>query len=501
MKPSLLSIAAALVLLTPACGPLQNVLDEANEEADAFAASLAVEQADLALETFDLIGLDEETESNGEGENDPAALAPPGSLDGALAAAPGDGGLNVEKEYYGCDTAPCRVKTASASRTLNDHRDNPLGTHAWKTTFHYHSAITDAMAGGEGDLDLTSAGPAYVRADYTITHTFARASEDSDLPLDDTAVVTTGYRVWSTHRGEWYVVDAGSSTTGFPARPDGRVNVTAVDAGRLFAAPDTTDTSGHASRVVTFSDGTTDSIVRTLAYDVTADTLSGGWDHAGRLGFHGVGAFAFDLQGTPLCRLDDTGTVSIDRDFPDSLTLATAPVSEAVEIVKDGLTTSLDGTLTLRDGTVLTRSLTRTQESPLACDAMPRVEARVFHLSGTTYRGHTIDLQEVRSSGAASVNGERTLADGGKALVRAVYSQGVLNLRTLRFGNDGNPQAGLQIVLHPNGDGFGRLVVLRPGAKPIRRNLIIENRRVQVLDEAGNPVDDAHASHAEEQED
>ncbi len=499
MNKSLWTTAGLALLLgtTTGCGELvANLYEQIEAHLQQEASELALQQAELAMEAFDQLELssivelaDDQFSTGGDAPSAPA-FSPQSLLalaEGPVEDADGDGygDAAVEVETYACDVTPCRISSVTATREIRTRNGEVIGSVTHQAAFQYYSSLVAALDGEDGDLNITPPGHAYVRADYTITRALPDAGVELAIGFGDSSVVTSGHRVWSTHPGEWYVRDELHETTGLPIREGGRY-VSASRFERSFAVPVTTDTEGDSTRTLTFADGSTDSVRRNAAYEVTTGTLTGDWSHTGRAGFVGLGDFEIATNGTPLCRLDDEGAVNIERTFGHPETHATTPVTETVSLVQNGTVTTIDGELTLLDGSTLTKSLTRTQTLPADCDSRGK-GVRAFDLKGTTYAGSTIDLQEVHNLGSVAFRGERTLPTGEVERIAGVASQGVMNLRVVRLDAAGRRVLASHIVLQPNGDGQGRLAAWREGHRLIRQIVILDGK-VSLADETGLPV-------------
>lgn len=480
MKRLLLATAAAAALA--ACGDLKDAVQDRLNAKAADIQEAAVEQSAYAADAYEAAAAGDDADAYLE-EDDTGVSAfggpqvgPGGAPGDLLAAAPGapqagnpDVTVTVVRYDCGLSESLCRPQSITATGDLKNRRGEIVGSVSATSSFNYYSALGDALAGGAGDKDTAVlARDSYVRAGFTVTRTM------KDRQGNDVTLTTAGHRVWSTIAGEWYVVDAAYETTGFPSRDDGRPAVSSTTFSRSFAVPDTTATSGRSERTVTFADGATDNTVRYATYDRASGHMTGTWLHTGPRGFRGEGEFDVDLNGTPFCRLDDSGTISVDRTFGEAVTRV---VSEHVDIVRDGTVTTIDGTLTAADGATRTKSLTRTQVKPTDCSQDGA--AREYTLEGTTYRGAEISLDVKTSPGSLVIDGSRTLKNGNVETVHVVRSEGVMNIDGDLTDANGQPLGSMHIVVHPDGSGKGTITrILADGTKVTRDFEIVKGRPV-----------------------
>lgn len=485
MKAQLLAAAAALAFA--ACGELKDKMqdrmaDRALREAAVEQSLYAAEAYDVALADDDADGYLEDDETGVSGFSGPQVG--PGMAPEALVAAapgapmPGNPDVEITLLRYDCGLAEqyCRPKSITASGDMKSRQGKVVGSVSASSSFAYYSMLTDAVAGGAGDKNTAVlARDSYVRAEFTVTR------EMTGRDGQTTTLTTTGHRVWSVKLGEWYVLDTAHETTGFPARDGDRPSITAATFARTFAAPDTTDTSGSSHRVLTFSNGATASSDRYAAFDPATGRLAGTWLNQGPGGFTGEGEFDVDLGGTPFCRLDDSGTIVIDRTFGDAVTSA---VSEHVEITRDGAVTTIEGTLTLADGTTQTKTLTRTQIKPTGCEQAGA--AREYTVEGTGYRGAEISLNVKRSPGSLVIDGERTLADGSVQTLHAVRTDGVLNIDGDMTDAQGRQLGSMHLVIHPDGNGQGQVTRTLANGDTLKRKIELVNGRPVIEDDKGN---------------
>lgn len=484
MKAKLIAAAAALALA--ACGELKDQLQARTADRDLREA--AAEQSLYAAEAYDIVqdgddaeGYMEDDETGVSGFGGPQVG--PGMAPEALVAAapgaplPGNPDVEVTVVRYDCGLAEqyCRPQSVTATGDLKNRRGQVVGSVSAESTFAYYSVLTEAMAGGAGDKNTAAlARDSYVRAEFTVTR------ELQGRDGQTVTLTTAGHRVWSVKVGEWYVVDTAHETTGFPTRGGDHPSIASATFARTFAAPDTTDTSGRAHRVLTFSDGTTASSDRYATYTPATGRLRGTWLNQGPRGFKGEGEFDVDLGGTPFCRLDDTGTIAIDRTFGSGVTRA---VSEHVDIARNGAVTTIEGTLTLADGATRTKSLTRTQVKPADCGQAGA--AREYTVTGTTYRGAEISVDVKRSPGSLVIDGARTMPDGNVQTLHAVRTDGVLNVDGELADAQGRSLATMHLVIHPDGNGQGRVTRTLAGGETLKRDIEIVNGRPVVTGEKG----------------
>lgn len=479
MKAKVLAAAAAVALA--ACGDLKETLQNRMQDRDLREAAL--EQSQFAAEAYDITADDDDAESyldedetgisNMGGPQLSAGLAPADLVAAAPGAPlPGNPDVEVTIVRYDCGQAEqsCRPQSITATGEIKTRQGKKVGSVSATSTFEYYSALTDAMAGAAGDKNTAVlARDSYVRAEFTVTRTL-EARDGQSVSLE-----TTGHRVWSVKPGEWYVVDTAHETTGFPARDGARPAVSSVSLTRTFAAPDTTVTAGSSHRVMTFSDGTTASSDRYATFDPATGRLSGNWLNQGARGFKGEGDFDVDLGGTPFCRLDDTGAITIDRTFGDAVTLVTG---EHLEITRDGTLTTIAGTLTLADGSTKTKTFTRTQVKPTDC--AQEGAAREYTITGTGYHDAEISVNVKRSPGSLVIDGTQTMRDGNVQTLHAVRTDGVLNIDGEMTNAEGRLQATLHVVVHPDGDGQGQITRTLVNGETVTREFEIINGRAKL---------------------
>ncbi len=473
-----------IALLSMGCGNLKDALQELKERGVSREAKKDIaDQGRFALEANEFIDLGDDSDAiTGEDDlsaNAGGASASP-SLSGIIAAAEMPG--NADITYYECSLANC----LPSKMVFDSEKVGKLGmgsVHA-EITFNYFETVTAAQAGGSGgatnNTPRASAGNLYIRAEVIATSTITKRDAET------ATLTTTGHRVWAANRALWYVVDLAAETTGFPARPNGKPGVTSVSFTRQFAVPDVNVLEGASEKVLTFSDDTTRSTVRHFSFDAGTRHMSGTWTHTGRKGFLGLGTFDMNIGETPFCRLDDVGTISIERTYGESSTSVT---SEQIEMTQDGLVLNIAGTLTLTDGSTKTKTLTRTQTQPTTCGE--RGEGlRSFTVTGTGYGGNEISFTESRTPGNVTIHAVRTMADTGNVqTLDAVRTQGVLQIQASVSNAAGEVLFEAQLVLHPGGDGVGQVSRLVEG-KMVKTHFSIDDGKI-IIEKPDGTTEDA----------
>lgn len=466
-------------ILAAGCGGLKGVADElqarARERAVEEVTEFATDQALTALEADDVATIAEDIDvAAGEDE----ATSAPGTADAAI-------GMAAHQLYEAAALSPTVNVVRYTCGALDPNRCRPSQITANEETkfakvsavinLSYYSDLAIAQADGTPDLNDAPANLiGYVRAEFTITRML------SGPDVTETTITTTGYRVWSLDPRDWYVVDTEWTTTGFPKAPNGRPTITQDHFRRTFAVPVTTNTQGSTHRTLTFSDGSTMSTDRYATYNRDTNKLTGTWLNKGRRGFEGRGTFDMNLGARARCRLDDSGTITIDRKFGEAVTQVTG---ERLEITQNANVITIKGTLTLSDGSTRTKELTRTVTKPTSCD--DRTGVRTVTVTGTGYGGNQISYEETRSNGMLSIHATRTLQNGNVQTLDAVRSEGVLQITLKVTSATGDVLVEGHLVLHPGGNGEGE-VTRKRGAETVTRKIVVEDGKSYLVDEDGN---------------
>lgn len=211
--------------------------------------------------------------------------------------------------------------------------------------------------------------------------------------------------------------------------------------------------SGALERRVELRDGGIDE--RAWAVSVSDGTLSIVYAHGGPDGLTADGEGTWDLGGTPRCPLDDVGSWTVVRAFPDEGTEPARPVSEVVTRDVDGLVAEVTGRLTLADGRALERSMTWTVESPTACDAPP-TELRLAY-EGVGYGGVARSGTIVRTADGLERTSVAEREDGTSVESVMTRSAAGASLVVRHLRTDGSTAALLELAAAPGGPAVGTL--------------------------------------------